>query len=126
VAKTYDEMLRRLGSGLEILGTVPVEEIRRHISRRMAEAIQRVRSGAVIRSGGYDGEFGVIRVFDPVVSRKPEASGGLFAPGVVEVTPVVKSPVVARVAPASVIPAQMLCAVLEESGARNPLDGLDP
>ncbi|NGZ05215.1 MAG: UvrD-helicase domain-containing protein [Magnetococcales bacterium] len=115
VARSYDDMIRRLGSELTILETVPLEEIRRHTSLRMAEAIQRVRAGQVIRSGGYDGEFGVIRVFVQTAD-KASRSTGLFAPGSVEErivpppTPAPPPPVV----PAG-IPAQLSTPVAKES-----------
>src|SRR5690606_671772 len=31
----------------------------------LAEGLRRMRAGEVIREGGYDGEYGVIRVFQP-------------------------------------------------------------
>ncbi|MBF0429185.1 MAG: UvrD-helicase domain-containing protein, partial [Magnetococcales bacterium] len=80
VDKSYREMLRSLGPELTILETVPVEDIRRHISIRMAEAIQRLRQGEVVRSSGYDGEYGVIRVFDGPAAKKTKISSvGSFA-----------------------------------------------
>ncbi|MBF0178565.1 MAG: UvrD-helicase domain-containing protein [Magnetococcales bacterium] len=65
VNRIYEEMLCALGPELSILEALPVEEIRRAGSIRLAEAIERVRRGEVIRQGGYDGEYGVIRVFSP-------------------------------------------------------------
>ncbi|MBF0190165.1 MAG: UvrD-helicase domain-containing protein [Magnetococcales bacterium] len=106
VTRSYDEMLRRLGPELFILESVPLEEIRRHISLRMAEAIGRVRAGEVIRSGGYDGEFGVIRVFAAKEARPKKEVGALFAPGSVEET------VVARKKPVSAGRGQSADAVL--------------
>ncbi|MBF0125862.1 MAG: UvrD-helicase domain-containing protein [Magnetococcales bacterium] len=65
VSRGYEAMLRALGPELFILESVPLEEIQRQVSLKMAEAIGRVRRGEVIRQGGYDGEYGVIRVFTP-------------------------------------------------------------
>ncbi|MBF0341872.1 MAG: ATP-dependent helicase [Magnetococcales bacterium] len=118
-------MLRRLGPELSILETVPVEEIRRHSSLRMAEAIQRLRRGEVIRSGGYDGEFGVIRVFQTEGIPKSKPPAELFVPGSIETRERSKSVPARKKGPEPVLPG--------ESGVSVPdvailvsADGLDP
>lgn len=65
VVASYNDMLRCLGTELLILESIPIEEIRRQTSEKMGEAIRRLRLGKVQRSGGYDGEFGHIRLFAP-------------------------------------------------------------
>jgi uncharacterized protein (TIGR00375 family) len=52
-----------LGPELEILQTVPLDEIAAR-SRPLATALERLRSGRVVSKPGYDGEYGVIRVFE--------------------------------------------------------------
>jgi ATP-dependent DNA helicase UvrD/PcrA len=52
-----------LGPELEILQTVPLDEVAAR-SRMLATALERLRSGRVISEPGYDGEYGVIRVFE--------------------------------------------------------------
>ena len=76
VRQRYDELLRRLGPELFILDQAPPEDIGRH-SSLLAEAVRRMRSGQVIRQAGFDGEYGVIRLFtrDELQSR---TSGGLL------------------------------------------------
>jgi hypothetical protein len=49
---------------LSILGEVPVEDIARAESSVLAEAITALRAGKVIRDAGYDGEYGVIKLFE--------------------------------------------------------------
>ena len=44
----------------------------------LAEAIARLRAGEVIRDAGYDGEYGVIRLFEPDELRRRTAGGMLF------------------------------------------------
>ena len=55
----------KLGPELEILQDLPVEDVERHADPLMAEAIRRLRRGEVRAEGGFDGEFGTIRVFRP-------------------------------------------------------------
>ncbi|MBF0418379.1 MAG: UvrD-helicase domain-containing protein, partial [Magnetococcales bacterium] len=128
VHRAYDELLRRLGPELSILEEVPVEEIRTHGSVRLAEAIVRVRRGEVIRSGGYDGEFGVIRVFD-AKTRSSRSAAGLFAPEEVEArAPVAAKPTLSRKSPDKVIPSSMDAGAPQGSSEDDALlsgDGLD-
>jgi superfamily I DNA/RNA helicase len=50
---------------LSILGDVPLDALAEVGSSVLVEAIRRLRDGQVVREGGYDGEYGVIRLFDP-------------------------------------------------------------
>ncbi|HEX8132253.1 MAG TPA: endonuclease Q family protein, partial [Actinomycetes bacterium] len=78
VSATVAAMVERLGPELEILERVPVEAIARAAPPPVAEAVDRVRRGAVIREPGYDGEYGVLRVFAPEELRAPAAAATLF------------------------------------------------
>ena len=64
VARSYDQAIAKLGAELAILQSVPVEDIAHAGSPLLAEAITRLRTGTVIRDPGYDGEYGVIRLFE--------------------------------------------------------------
>ena len=63
VEAAYFEMLRRFGPEFEILRTLPPEEAEKEAGPVVAEALRRLRSGQVIRKAGYDGEYGVISLF---------------------------------------------------------------
>ena len=63
VQAEYLKLLARLGPELAILRDVPLEEIAAVGGERLAEGIGRMRRGEVIAQAGYDGEYGVIRVF---------------------------------------------------------------
>lgn len=78
------ELVRLFGSELDILHNVPESDLRQHWDA-LGEAVARMRRGDVIREGGYDGEYGVVRVF-PEEERKAFVSGryrsaSLFAAG---------------------------------------------
>ncbi|MFA6465426.1 MAG: UvrD-helicase domain-containing protein, partial [Desulfurivibrionaceae bacterium] len=62
VMALYAKVIDRFGSEFALLLDTPIEEINR-MSPVMGEAVARIRAGRVIRTPGYDGEFGVIRVF---------------------------------------------------------------
>ncbi|WP_019013748.1 UvrD-helicase domain-containing protein [Elioraea tepidiphila] len=62
VTRAYDRATAALGPELAVLQEVPVEEIAR-ADPLLGEAVGRLRRGEVIREAGYDGEYGVIRLF---------------------------------------------------------------
>lgn len=59
----YARLIGRFGSEFALLLHASREEIAAE-SPLLAEAVGRIREGQVIRHGGYDGEFGTIRVFE--------------------------------------------------------------
>ncbi|MFQ5773034.1 MAG: UvrD-helicase domain-containing protein [Kiloniellaceae bacterium] len=77
VERGYERLLGALGPELSILEAAPIEDIARAESSLLAEAIARLRAGAVIREAGYDGEYGVIRLFEEAELRR-RANGGLL------------------------------------------------
>ena len=78
VARGYDEAIAKLGPELSILQSVPVEDLGRAGSALLAEAIARLRGGNVIREAGYDGEYGVIRLFEASELKRLTMGGSLF------------------------------------------------
>ncbi|HKS38080.1 MAG TPA: UvrD-helicase domain-containing protein, partial [Verrucomicrobiae bacterium] len=74
VAESYEKLVSRIGSELFILEHAPVDELRQAGSELLAEGIRRMREGRVIRQAGYDGEYGVIRVF---TDHELDRSGGV-------------------------------------------------
>jgi DNA helicase-2/ATP-dependent DNA helicase PcrA len=62
VTQAYDRATAALGPELPLLQEVPVEDVAR-ADPLLGEAIGRLRSGGVIREAGYDGAYGVIRLF---------------------------------------------------------------
>ncbi len=63
VQERYCELIERFGTELAILQEVP-ESDAGTFWPELGEALRRMRAGEVIRKAGYDGEYGVIRLFD--------------------------------------------------------------
>ena len=79
VRKEYEGLLSRLGSELDILSTIPIEELTNAApSSLLPEAISRMREGQVIREAGYDGEYGRIKLFTEQELRRQNFVGYLF------------------------------------------------
>ncbi|HEV2894878.1 MAG TPA: UvrD-helicase domain-containing protein, partial [Actinomycetota bacterium] len=68
------------GPELDILERIPLDEIAKAGPPLVAEAIDRVRRGAVLRDAGYDGEYGTIRIFTPDELRSAPSTATLFEP----------------------------------------------
>ncbi len=71
-------LVSALGPELAILREVPVDEVTRAGGELLGEAVARLRRGEVRRTAGYDGEYGVIRLFDPAELRTSTGDDGLF------------------------------------------------
>lgn len=63
VQRAYEQLLAQLGPELAILRTIPLDEIQQHGGEMIAEGIRRMRAGEVQIEPGYDGEYGVIKLF---------------------------------------------------------------
>ena len=63
VVMEYERLIKKFGSELSILREVPVDELSKD-SPLLGEGISRLRAGKVIKHAGYDGEYGVIRLFE--------------------------------------------------------------
>ncbi len=65
VQKEYRHMLNKLGPEFHILREIPLEEIRSVSGLLISEGIGRLRRGEVARIPGFDGQYGIIRLFTP-------------------------------------------------------------
>ncbi len=63
VVNEYERLINKFGSELAILQDIPTDEISKD-DTLLGEGISRLRNGQVIKHAGYDGEYGVIRLFE--------------------------------------------------------------
>jgi DNA helicase II / ATP-dependent DNA helicase PcrA len=63
VREWYRRLLDRVGPELVLLGDAPVEVVGEEGPPLVGEALRRMRAGEVEARAGYDGEYGVVRVF---------------------------------------------------------------
>ncbi|MCP4401652.1 MAG: hypothetical protein GY801_30670, partial [bacterium] len=78
VQQGYEALLTKLGSELAILLELPLETIEKVGGTVLAEGIRRMRAGDVIAEGGFDGEFGVIKLFEQQERESLNAQLGFF------------------------------------------------
>jgi len=78
VCAEYDHLIESLGKEFSILLDIPIEKIALTSSHPLiAEAIDRMRTGKVSIKPGYDGNFGVVKIFSEK-ERKKAAQEVLF------------------------------------------------
>lgn len=63
VNNVYEKLLAELGPELNILMDMDINDIEKTGGMLLSKAVSRMRKGDVIRREGYDGEFGVIKLF---------------------------------------------------------------
>ncbi|MBD3310984.1 MAG: DNA helicase UvrD [Candidatus Magasanikbacteria bacterium] len=64
VRTAYDDLIESIGNEFYILLESPITKIEKNSSKQIAKAIEKVRKGEIVVRPGYDGEFGVVKVFD--------------------------------------------------------------
>ena len=95
VEREYTRLLGRFGPELDLLCDAPLEDLDRAGGPVLAEAVRRVRTGELHIAAGYDGEYGVIQIFDDderralaaqtttLIPLTPPPGAGEKAPGMV-------------------------------------------
>jgi uncharacterized protein (TIGR00375 family) len=78
VEQAVSRLVAKLGPEIDILERLPLEDIRKAGDGLLVEALTRLRAGEVYRDAGYDGEYGVIRLFAPDELRRREVVAPLF------------------------------------------------
>lgn len=64
VSELYLKLLATLGTEFDILLNVPLGAIEKAATSLVAEAVRRMREGKVHIAGGYDGEYGTVKIFE--------------------------------------------------------------
>ncbi|RJQ68955.1 MAG: DNA helicase [Desulfobacteraceae bacterium] len=78
VRNTYVQLLQRYGAELDILRTIPRDDLDRSGVALLGEAVERMRNGAVHFEPGYDGEYGQVRIFDDNERDELKGQAALF------------------------------------------------
>jgi DNA helicase II / ATP-dependent DNA helicase PcrA len=63
VTAAYDRLISNLGGELPLLLERDIDEIRSVAGETLSLAVSRMRAGEVCREGGFDGQFGKVKVF---------------------------------------------------------------
>ena len=77
VKLVYDHLISELGTEFHILLNSSLEDIEKASTKQIAIAIDKVRRGDIVVNPGYDGEFGVVKVFGDDENRGGKKQVGL-------------------------------------------------
>lgn len=77
VKLAYNKATGSLGSELDILLKISIDEITKVVGEKVAQSIMRVRAGEITIEPGYDGEYGIVKIWnktdqESVLSRSPQ------------------------------------------------------
>jgi uncharacterized protein (TIGR00375 family) len=64
VKDKYESLCRQFSSELDVLLKVPADDIRKFAGDKIAQSITKVRTGNISITPGYDGEFGVVKIWE--------------------------------------------------------------
>jgi uncharacterized protein (TIGR00375 family) len=78
VEEAYFDLLHRFGPELTVLRETGIDPIAKTSGPLIAEGIRRLRSGEVMMKPGYDGEYGVISVFNESDRQAFKGQAALF------------------------------------------------
>ena len=76
VKSGYHNLIEKVGAEFYILLKASVDEIKNPIYKQIEEAVERVRKGNICVKPGYDGEFGVVKVFKDSEEREGVRQAG--------------------------------------------------
>ena len=79
VNRLYQDAVSSLGSEFDILMNLPEEELERSGVPLLKEAVIRIREKKIHIEPGYDGEFGIIRIFDSDEKKRLIGQKSLFS-----------------------------------------------
>ncbi|MCD6583112.1 MAG: DNA helicase UvrD [Candidatus Omnitrophica bacterium] len=78
VEKEYLKLVREFGSEFNLLVSVEENQLFSHLPPKIAEGIKRVREGRLNIIPGFDGEYGVIKIFDQTEDKNEDSQLTLF------------------------------------------------
>ncbi|HZB51024.1 MAG TPA: UvrD-helicase domain-containing protein, partial [Mycobacteriales bacterium] len=124
-------LVARFGPELVVLQDVPPDDLAAAGSPALAEAVGRLRRGQVVLAGGYDGEYGVVRLFEPKELADLRPAAGTDALFELPSAPPAAAGKPRRAAPAPLVEVPVpgpapVAAPLPAAAGGGVLGGLDP
>ena len=78
VGLAVEQLLSQVGPELKVLREAPPEQLEQVAGPLLAEAVRRMRAGQVVLDPGFDGQFGVVKLFTPAERAKFKGQGSLW------------------------------------------------
>lgn len=64
VLGVYTELCKKFGSEISVLVKTPIKDIEKEVGEKIADGIKKVRSGEIVIQPGFDGQYGVVKIWD--------------------------------------------------------------
>jgi len=74
VQTEYSNLINNFGNEMKILMNEPIESIEKVALPKIAEGISRVREGKLIIEPGFDGQYGVVKIFNSEAEKEKQKS----------------------------------------------------
>ena len=74
----YNNLISKFGNEFKILLDIGLKEIEKNSSKQIAVGIERVRNGEIYVAPGYDGIFGIVKVFKDEENKSKSKQGNLL------------------------------------------------
>jgi uncharacterized protein (TIGR00375 family) len=73
VKTLFDDLCKEFGNELNVLLKTPIKDIEKYSGPRVAEGVDRVRRGSIVILPGFDGQYGIVKIWDDKkISEKNE------------------------------------------------------
>lgn len=74
VTSVYDQLCAKFESELIVLLKVPIAEIEKEVGGRIAEGIEKVRKGEIVILPGFDGQYGIVKIWEDKKTTEKQAN----------------------------------------------------
>ncbi|WP_201763786.1 hypothetical protein [Thermodesulfobacterium geofontis] len=72
VEKLYKQYTSLIGTEFDLLLKMDLKELEKVFPSKLLEGIKRVREGEIFAKPGYDGKYGIIKIFEPPEELGPQ------------------------------------------------------
>ena len=79
VDELYESLIKEFGNEFNVLLKTDLEAVTKIAGERAAEGLKKVRSGDIVVNPGYDGVFGVVKIW-PSLAEKKDATVSINQP----------------------------------------------
>ena len=71
VKTLYDELCHKFGSEFNVLLKVSKEDLAREAGEMVAEGVDKVRRGDIVIDPGFDGQYGIVKIWEDKTKPPP-------------------------------------------------------
>jgi PHP family Zn ribbon phosphoesterase len=73
VKDLFNELCTKFGSELQVLLKISVQDLEKEAGPRVAEGVDKVRRGNIVILPGFDGQYGIVKIWDDKKTTEKQA-----------------------------------------------------